>query len=294
MSIPVLNNLHLNLNQLLSAVVENLAADPGTVTEGRIFYHTVEKKLKVGRNAAWVSWYLDTTPLQSIAPPTGPVSANTQKITNLADGTAAGDAINKSQLDAVIAGLDFKASVRVATTAAGTLATNFKNGDTVDGIVLVTGDRILIKNQAAAADNGIYIVTAGAPTRATDFDAWLEIPGSIVAVEVGTANADTVWLATADQGGTLGTTAVTWSKIAPAAAGGTVNKFAADITGDAVATNFTVTHNLGTTDVAVEVWDVAADLAILVDKKRPTANTVRIDFAAPPANLKVYRVVVTG
>lgn len=120
-------------------------------------------------------------------------------------------ATSKAYVDSLIQGAKGKASVRVATTTAGTLATSFENGDIVDGITLVTGDRILIKDQAAQAENGIYIVNvSGAPTRATDADAWTELVAAHVWVEVGTANADTGWLCTVDQGGTLGTTAVTW------------------------------------------------------------------------------------
>lgn len=106
----------------------------------------------------------------------------------------------------------YKSPVRVATTGAGTLATSFANGQTVDGIVLATGDRILIKNQAAPAANGIYVVAAsGAPTRATDFDQWAEIPGAVVGVLVGTTNADTAWICTSDSGGTIGVTAINFS-----------------------------------------------------------------------------------
>jgi len=106
----------------------------------------------------------------------------------------------------------YKSPVRVATTGAGTLATSFANGQTVDGIVLATGDRILIKNQAAPAANGIYVVAAsGAPTRATDFDSWSEIPGAVVGVLVGTTNADTAWICTSDSGGTIGVTAINFS-----------------------------------------------------------------------------------
>jgi hypothetical protein len=104
---------------------------------------------------------------------------------------------------------DAKDSVRAATTTNGTLATAFENGDTIDGIVLATGDRILIKNQSAPAENGIYVVAAsGAPARATDFDAWTEIVGAFVSVEAGTANAGTQWLCNVVAGGTLGTTAI--------------------------------------------------------------------------------------
>jgi hypothetical protein len=106
---------------------------------------------------------------------------------------------------------DAKNSVRAATTTNGTLATAFENGDTIDGIVLATSDRILIKNQSAPAENGIYVVAAsGAPTRATDFDAWTEIVGAFVTVESGTVNAGTQWLCNVVAGGTLGTTAITF------------------------------------------------------------------------------------
>jgi len=106
---------------------------------------------------------------------------------------------------------DAKDSVRVATTTNGTLATAYENGDTIDGIVLATSDRILIKDQSAPAENGIYTVNAsGAPTRATDFDAWTEIVGAFVSVESGTVNAGTQWLCNVVAGGTLGVTAITF------------------------------------------------------------------------------------
>ena len=106
---------------------------------------------------------------------------------------------------------DAKDSVVCATTANGTLATAFENGDTVDNIVLATGNRILIKNQSAPAENGIYTVNAsGAPTRATDFDSWTEIVGAFVTVENGPVNAGTQWLCNVVSGGTLNTTAITF------------------------------------------------------------------------------------
>jgi hypothetical protein len=126
-------------------------------------------------------------------------------------------AVNKGYVDGLLNGLSWKDSVRVATTTAGTLATSFENGDVIDGITLATNDRILIKNQAAPAENGIYIVNAsGAPTRATDMDAWSEVPATAVFVEVGTTNADTGWVCTSDAGGTLGTTAITFVKFTSA------------------------------------------------------------------------------
>ena len=108
------------------------------------------------------------------------------------DGQIPTTAAVKQYVDSVAQGLDVKKSVRVATTAAGTLASSFENGDTIDGVTLTTGDRILIKDQADASENGIYVVEAsGAPTRATDFDSTTEVTGgAFTFVEEGTVNAD--------------------------------------------------------------------------------------------------------
>lgn len=101
----------------------------------------------------------------------------------------------------------WKTSVRAATTSNGTLATAFENGDTIDGVTLATGDRILIKNQSTASENGIYTVNAsGAPTRATDADTGAEMLGAIIPVEQGTVNADKIFKCTNDATITLGST----------------------------------------------------------------------------------------
>ena len=121
----------------------------------------------------------------------------------------------KAYVDAIANGLDWKASCRVATTAAGTLATDFENGDTIDGVVLVTGDRILLKDQASGAENGIYTVNAsGAPTRATDADADAEVTaGMAVHVTEGTANADKTFVLTTNDPITVGSTALTFGQL---------------------------------------------------------------------------------
>jgi hypothetical protein len=119
-------------------------------------------------------------------------------------------AATKQYVDSVAQGLDVKGSVKCATTANITLS----GTQTIDGVAVSAGHRVLVKNQSTASQNGIYEVAAGAWSRASDMDAWTEVPGAFCFVEQGTVNADTGWVCTADQGGTIGTTAVSWSQFA--------------------------------------------------------------------------------
>jgi len=149
---------------------------------------------------------------------TGTVDVANSRITTVATPTGATDAANKAYVDAQLQGLDVKNSVRVATTANGTLATAFANGQTVDGITLSTGDRILLKDQSTGSENGIYTVnSSGAPTRATDFDADSEVTGgTFFFVEEGTVNADNGFVMTNDGSVTVGTTALTFTQFSGA------------------------------------------------------------------------------
>jgi len=99
-------------------------------------------------------------------------------------------AVHKAYVDAFVQSLEVKLACKIATTAAGTLATSFENGDTIDGVELATGNRILIKDQADATANGIYTVNAsGSPTRATDYDVSSEVQeGTYTFITEGTAN----------------------------------------------------------------------------------------------------------
>jgi len=152
--------------------------------------------------------------LDQFAAPTAAVNLNSQKITNLADPTAAQDACTKAYADNMSAGLDAKPSVKAASTANLTLS----GTQTVDGIALVANDRVLVKDQTTQANNGIYLVQSGAWTRATDMDAWAEVPSAYCFIEQGTVNGDSGWVCTADQGGTLNTTAITWVQFTSAGA----------------------------------------------------------------------------
>ena len=149
---------------------------------------------------------------------TGTIDVSSARITSLATPTQTTDAATKAYVDAQLQGLDVKNSVRVATTANGTLASAFANNSTVDGITLATGDRILLKDQSTGSQNGIYTVnSSGAPTRATDFDADSEVTGgTFFFVEEGTVNADNGFVMTNDGTVTVGSTALVFTQFSGA------------------------------------------------------------------------------
>jgi hypothetical protein len=145
---------------------------------------------------------------------TGAIAMGTNKITGLGTPTDATDAATKAYVDSAAQGIDWKASVRAATTAAVTLASGLENGDTLDGVTLATGDRVLVKNQATGSENGIYVVkVSGAPDRSTDADTGAELTSNFaVFVEEGTVNADQGYVLTNDGAITIGTTALTFTQ----------------------------------------------------------------------------------
>ena len=159
-----------------------------------------------------------TNTLNQMAAPTGAVSLNSQKITGLADPTADADAANKGYVDGVAQGLDVKDSVVATTTANGTLSSAFANGQSIDGVTLQTGDRILIKNQSTASQNGIYNVQAsGAPSRTTDMGTGSNAAGAFVFVEQGTVNAENGFTCTSDTGSAVvGTNNLTFAQFSGA------------------------------------------------------------------------------
>ncbi|WHO40498.1 tail fiber domain-containing protein [Sphingobium sp. AP49] len=119
-------------------------------------------------------------------------------------------AATKAYVDGQIQAIDGKASVRLATTANIALTGN----QVIDGVTTASGDRILVKDQSVAADNGLYLAASGAWTRAADMDGWAKIPNAHVWVESGSANADRAWVCTANAGGTLGSSAISWVQAA--------------------------------------------------------------------------------
>ena len=140
-----------------------------------------------------------TNRLDQMAAPTGSVSYNSQNITNVADPVNAQDAATKGFVEATAQGLDVKDSVKAATTANITISTALNNGDTLDGVTLANGDRVLVKDQSTQSQNGIYVV-GSSPARAADLAAGANAAGFFTFVEQGTVNAENGFVCTSNNG----------------------------------------------------------------------------------------------
>lgn len=404
----ILVDLNMGQNELNLPVIDNEASAPSGVG-GQMYYDTGTNIMYFHNGTTWVSMSTDSETvtdivgamvsgntetgitvtfedgddtldfvvgsLDTLPAPVADLDLNSNKIINLSTPTADNDAANKAYVDGVASGLDVKDSVRAATSAAGTLASDFENGDTVGGVVLATNDRILIKDQGTASENGIYTVNAsGAPTRATDADTDAEVTaGMFTFVEEGD-HADTGWVLTTDNPIVVDTTALSFSQFSGAGSivagdgldktgstlsvnidtravgtatteitsdevrvastwaghtalttlgtvttgtweatdvgvshGGTGASTAAgartnldvpgrytETIGDGGTTNFTVTHNLGTRDVVVSIYEAAspyAEVEALVEKD--TTAAISVEFNSAPASNE-YVVAVIG
>jgi hypothetical protein len=248
------------------------------------------------------------------------------RITNLPNGDSPQDAATVAQLRAAIEGLAHKDAVRVRTASNISLASP---GATLDGVTMAVNDRVLAPAQTAQAENGIYIWNGpDVPmTRSADANTGAELLSALVPVTEGTS-AGTVWRQTSVNI-TIGTTAIAFVAFGTVAAqasestagiaeiatqaetddgtddqrivtpakladwSGRARRLSQTI-GDGTATQFTVTHGLGTRDVAVTVRRTSGSFdSVIVDVDCPTVDTVRITFAAAPA-AGAFRVTVQG
>lgn len=244
-------------------------------------------------------------------------------ISNLTDPSSAQQAATKNYVDNIVRGLDWKQEVIAASTGNVTLSSP---GTSLDGITLTANDRVLLKDQTAPAENGIYVWTAsGSPlTRALDADSGAELSGSTVTVQRGTVNADRIYRVTTDDAITVGTTAITLAQVGGggnvytagngltlssfdfnvgAGTGITVGadtvgvdtavvvrKFAANI-GNGSSTSIAVNHALSSTDVTVSVKLVSTSELVYPDVVVTDANNVTLTFAVAPTTNQ-FRVVV--
>jgi hypothetical protein len=159
-------------------------------------------------------------------------------ITGLGDPATSSEAATKNYVDNLVAGLRTRAVARVGSTANVVIASELENGDTIDGVTLVTGDRVLLKNQSTASQNGLYIVVAsGAASRDTEFDTIEELAGQLILISEGSANADDLYLCTTDTSATLGSSTISYTQVFPSS-GGTVTSVAV---ADSGSSEFTVT-----------------------------------------------------
>ena len=195
------------------------------------------------------------------------------------DPVSALELATKQYVDAVAQGLDPKASCVAATTANITLS----GTQTIDSVVLIAGDRCLVKDQTLSQDNGIYLVASGAWTRATDMDNWLEVPGAFTFIEQGTLYADTGWVCTSNAGGTLGTTPITWVQFAgvgayTAGTGLTLTGTQFSITNTAVtAASYGSATQVGTFTVNAQgQLTLASNASIAIDGNQITSGTVAV------------------
>jgi hypothetical protein len=251
---------------------------------------------------------------------------STSKVINVPAPSAAGDAVPKSYVDGLVEGLAWKDSCRVATQSNVNLSSP---GATIDGVTMASQDRVLVRAQTTASQNGIYIWNgaAVAMTRALDASTFAELEQAVTTVEEGTSAATTY---RQDQiNGTIDSSTVSWVTFgtsAPAASettpgiaelatqaeadagtddtriitplklanwSGRLRKVSANI-GDGSATSYVVTHNLNTRDVIIRVFPNSGQYDdVEVDVQRTSTTTATLVFATAPAS-NAYRVVVLG
>lgn len=248
------------------------------------------------------------------------------KVINVPTPTAAGDAVPKSYVDSAVEGLAWKDSARVATQSNINLASP---GSTIDGITMVSQDRVLVRNQSTQSQNGIYVWNGAATalTRSLDASTFAELEQAIITVEEGT-DAGTTWRQT-QINGTIDVNNVIFTSFAAAApaasettagiaelatqaevdAGtddlrivtplklatwsGRIRKVSTNV-GDGSATSYVVTHNLNTRDVIIRVFPNSGEYDdVEVDVQRTSTTTATLVFATAPAS-NAYRVVVIG
>jgi hypothetical protein len=297
MSIPFLTNIDLNGNQILNALLHPIAGDPNSPANGQVWYNSTTHELKLRKNGANVIIASNVSATAPITYTGGVIAINAATTSNAgsmsaadktkldgatdaatasalvqrdanarfkaADPAAASDVATMGWVQSQVAGLNWKDSARVATTANITLS----GTQTIDGVAVIAGDRVFVKNQTAPAENGIYVVAAGAWSRATDADTASEILQATAFIEEGTTNADTVWIVSTNAPITLGTTSLTVVQFG----GGATYSPGAGLT--ASGNTFNVGGNAGRIVVNADDVDLASGIATPGTYRSVTVDT---------------------
>lgn len=360
------NDVNLIGNQIVNGKAETLSSNPSFSAgdEARIIYNSTTKRFYINNGSSYglvstdsdnlggntPAYHLSRTnhtgqqaantisdfdnqvrssSLDQMAIPVANLDINGQKLINLAAGTNANDAVTKAQLDqvsdlatAAASGVTIKSPVKAASTTNITLS----GEQTVDGVALTTGDRVLVAGQTASAENGIYVVSASSWSRSTDADDDGELaPGTIVSIVAGTGEGDTIWGLISDSDIVIGTTSQTWSRLVGGTSGFTTagngltssgttvsvqagNGIIADGSSTRVdpaivarkatgivpdgASTATITHNLNNEYPEVVVYEIASKDKVLVDTTSTGLNSVVLDFGRViTANEFAYTVI---
>ena len=168
------------------------------------------------------------------------VSISGGAVTGLGSPSASSDAATKNYVDQAVAGLRTRTIAECATTANVNLTNGLEAGDSIDGVTLVAGDRVLVKDQSTASENGLYLaVSSGAASRDPEHDSIAELSGGMVVVNQGSTNDNKIFLCTTDNTGSVGSTNITYTVITPSNVG-TVTSVAV---ADAGSSEFTVANS---------------------------------------------------
>jgi len=318
-------NLDFSQLQALNMAIHNLTGAPSTPVKWQKYFNTVSNLEFTFNGSIWISdldranhsWtqtastisdfdtQVRTNRLDQMSQPTASVSFNSQLLTNLLNPVNPQDGATKKYVDDLLNGTDWKESVRIIAIADTALTWLL----TIDGVTLVAWDRILVAGNTVWAQNWIYVASAGAWSRSEDANTSAKITASMsLFVEEWTTYADTQWRLTTNWPIVLWTTALTfaqiWASVSYSAGTGLIltwNVFSVDFSivpkkystliWDGTNTSYTVTHNLGTTDINVVVKEVSTGEMVLVPYKSVTTNTATVEFAIAPAT-NTYKVII--
>jgi hypothetical protein len=243
---------------------------------------------------------------------------NVSRLLNLPDAQSDQEPATLAQLKAQIEGLAWKDNCRVQTQSNISLSSP---GSSIDGVTLATNDRVLVSSQTTASQNGIYVWTgASTPmTRALDASSFSELESAVVTVDEGTLGAGTTWRQT-QVNGTIDSANVAWVPfgiVTPAATESTAGKIAIatqaqtdtgtddttaitpkkltnwvsapkryqTLIGDGSNTSYTITHNLGTRNVDVNIYRNSGNYdEVDAEIRRTSTSQITIIFSSAPSN----------